>query len=892
MLIFFLLENINFITLFSSVMTKINNLKRQAYKSRTSLKRKFENVSSKAEKRRRLENEDESNFLHSLLKDTMFSNAKKCVLCLSNINSATEINEDHELFMGGTLDLENVRMHRRFGKLWICKFCSEKNNSDRMEADKSSIFQLNTSRVDDETVICPKLLPVEDRLEEENSQEEQPQAIAAVMNPASKICFPVSSESLELFPNDLQLKSQSGFQIQKLLHNGNDLNIDTLSLLYEHQLNKYKKSKARQDLFVGKIISEETRTLNSVKACSSDKKLSGSSAWSSKQDSDVMWKMYQVGSFALYVEVNLPFNPSAMASVLTQEGNVISVEMIGEASQEFKRVYQVHRNHGADTECTVNCEKICLDDFLQENNVSMALTNRNVSTYAAVCDMFMKSYISNIIKSPASSLFSEDYHFQTVFKDDGTLKVVGVTWPDKMKKMNQILVDKSLGETDQESIQRDYLELVGNNISTTSEVAVLKEKFHMSEAEAQEFATLVAKHQIHFCRSCPKCEDPELPSLELSLTVSSDTPGNIVTSKKLRHFFIRKLKNLSLEDLQTLKTLEWVEELSELVERSDINEDNVWILQIEDEEFELSLDEVLTGLIRKNQDCPLAAAYQYCIMCVPSPDLRKVILKRRKLIESFTEPYNPFFLKAANSPISVKTVRGGRDFQNFKFRGTTPFSHVSTDLLHHSCISPTEVVCLADEVIKNVKTSSSIEYVYTGPDVMSLFKKVDKKTDKSFSVDGLANIFLEPLESKVTKYFKRLNGLDLLLSEFVVFYDFLGDEKSESQYEVYKEKLDKIEDSLATSVMGKEALPELIVIDNGNVFQKRSKAKFLQYPEFDDDSFEYRYSQVLLFGHNLNYEELSKEFVDQKFAENDQDGEKILKKNKLKFLLKMRGGSS
>ena len=92
--------------------------------------------------------------------------------------------------------------------------------------------------------------------------------------------------------------------------------------------------------------------------------------------------------------------------------------------------------------------------------------------------------------------------------------------------------------------------------------------------------------------------------------------------------------------------------------------------------------------------------------------------------------------------------------------------------------------------------------------------------------------------------------------------------------------------------MGKEALPELIVLDNGNIFQKRSKAKFLQYPEFDADSFEYRYSQVLLFGYNLNYEEFNKEFVDQKFAENDQDGENILKKNKLKFLLKMRGGSS
>ena len=868
-------------------MMKIRNLKRQSYKSRQSLKRKFENASSKSDKRRKLESKDEGNFLHSLLRDTMFTNAKKCILCHSNTNSATNINEDHELFTGGTLDVENASIHRRFDKFWICKFCSDKNESNTLRAEKSGIFELNASRVDDVTLICPKLISVGDDVEEENSQTQS----LAIIDPTSKISFPISSESLDLFPTDLQLKSQTAFQIQKLLHNGNDLDIDTLSTLYEHQLNKYKKSKARQDLFVGKVLSEESRTLKSAKLCSSDKKLSGSSAWSSKQESDVLWKMYQLGSFALCIKVDIPFNPSTMASVLTQEGKVISVEMIAGVSQEFKRVYQVHKNHEAGTECTAHCEKVNLEEFLQENEINMALTTRNVSTYASASNIFFKSYISNIIKSPASSLFSEDYHFQTVFNDDGSLKVVGVTWPEKMKKMNLIKVDGSISENDVKAIQKDYLELVGNNILTTSEVDVLREKFHMSETEAQEIAALVAKHQIHFCQSCPRCEDPELPSLEQSLTVTSNDLRNIATTTKLRNFFVRKLKNLSLEDLETLGTEEWVEELSELVENSEINENNVWSLQIEDEEFELSVDEVLTSLIHKYQLCPLAAAYQYCIICVASPEVIKVILKRGRLIEAYTEPYNPFYLKAANSPISMKTVQGGRDFQNFKHRGKNPFSYPPAGLLHHSNISLAEVVCLTDEVIKNVKTSSSIDYVYTGPDVMSLFKKVDRKTDKSYSVDGQANMFLELQESKVTRYFQRLNGLDLLLSEFVVFYDFLGDEKSEAQYEVYREKLDKIEDSTEISVMGKEALPELIIIESGSVFKKRSKAKFLEYPEFDVDSYEYRYSQVLLFGYNLNHEDFNKEFVDQKFEEIDEDGDNTLKKNKLKFLLKMRGGS-
>ena len=64
--------------------------------------------------------------------------------------------------------------------------------------------------------------------------------------------------------------------------------------------------------------------------------------------------------------------------------------------------------------------------------------------------------------------------------------------------------------------------------------------------------------------------------------------------------------------------------------------------------------------------------------------------------------------------------------------------------------------------------------------------------------------------------------------------------------------------------MGKEALPELIIIENGSVFQRRSKAKFLQYPEFDVNSYEYRYSQLLLFGYNLNYEDFNEDFSDNR----------------------------
>ena len=195
---------------------------------------------------------------------------------------------------------------------------------------------------------------------------------------------------------------------------------------------------------------------------------------------------------------------------------------------------------------------------------------------------------------------------------------------------------------------------------------------------------------------------------------------------------------------------------------------------------------------------------------------------------------------------------------------------------------------LSDSRIRNVKVSSSVEYLYTGPDFKTLFKKVDQKTDKSYVVDG-QNVFLELQESVITKYFKRLNGMDLLLCEFFAWFDFVGEEKSESLFEVYGEKIDKIEDSSDTTLMEKEMVPELVLCDNNNVFQKRRKPKILQFTDFDAESYEYRYSQVILFGHNINFEDLTKEFVDQKYGDTDENGENLLKRNRKRFLLKMRG---
>ena len=135
-------------------MTKITNLKRQGYKSRSSLKRKLETAAKADKKRIRLENEGEEHFLNCLLQETMFANIRKCVKCMSNVISATEIDQDHEMVANGSIQIENLQVHRRSGKLWLCKFCSEKDKS--VSKEKSNIFVMKATEAGGNILYIPK----------------------------------------------------------------------------------------------------------------------------------------------------------------------------------------------------------------------------------------------------------------------------------------------------------------------------------------------------------------------------------------------------------------------------------------------------------------------------------------------------------------------------------------------------------------------------------------------------------------------------------------------------------------------------------------------------------------------------------------------------------------
>ena len=73
-------------------------------------------------------------------------------------------------------------------------------------------------------------------------------------------------------------------------------------------------------------------------------------------------------------------------------------------------------------------------------------------------------------------------------------------------------------------------------------------------------------------------------------------------------------------------------------------------------------------------------------------------------------------------------------------------------------------------------------------------------------------------------------------------------------------------------------LPELILCEPDQVFRKRSKPKILKHPEYNPDSIEFKYSSVLLY-HSLG-DQLDNDAILQAFDETDENGEKMIAKNK------------
>ena len=544
--------------------------------------------------------------------------------------------------------------------------------------------------------------------------------------------------------------------------------------------------------------------------------------------------------------------------------------------------------HGPDSECQGrDCVTQTLEDFAEQE---IRISNKSVTTYISYVDQFCNSFIKNIVRCPSSAFFSEKYHFDVTFDKMGLCQMRGVIWPEKFDKMNMVTLDPSLSEEEVKKIKFDFLHILEQNIFSSSSDNFVKDQFKLSDVEHEKLVKLVEKHQVHVCLNCPDCKNIALPSFETFIPEASGETVNLEPSENILKEFKKLLLSLTLEEIHTVKTNEWIENIFEnKILSHEVVDPNHWEIEMEGGMFKFELEEDLVNLITKYSQCPLIAVYQFSLMLTSCSSTSRVLLKQPKLIDCFTSSYTPLFLKAAKSPVKVSLMRTPGDWNALNKRDFSVFERGDTGVIGHEEITLTEALSLSDSTKLNIKTSSSMQFVNTRPEANSVFKKVKERNGDCYTSTD-EGCFYQIQQNFVTRYFKRINGRDLLLSEFAVYYDFCGEEESENLYKVYQDKLDLIKESDQCSVSTKDPLPDLILLNNKQVMRKKKLAKVLQYPDFDPESYEYRYSQVLLFGRIESYESLTQPLVEEKFRELDVegDGETKIKVAKRKFLLNIR----
>ena len=519
-------------------------------------------------------------------------------------------------------------------------------------------------------------------------------------------------------------------------------------------------------------------------------------------------------------------------------------------------------------------------EYLQQNGMN---AQPDAGTYISSVDQLVNSYISNVVKSPSSSLCADDYHFIISFKKDGTVIMEGFCWPNCFSEHNIIKFDKDIHEEQILEIRSETIKRFGSSISSSTNIRVVKSQFNLSDSEASDLLKLVEANQTHICSldECERCKNPPLPSLECKYKEVPPALENIPPSIRFLSVMKNLLCSLSPEKIKSTATIEWLQDVWEQnVETSEPVEPDLWRIKLEAEDFYFKLDDYLLQLLEKYDDESFVALYQYCIGVAYLDQTDGIIMKRLNLLDSFTAPYIPFFLKAANASIKVELMTSN-NYVEWNFDRPDKMSCHELSLSSHIKVPLEEAFSLLDNSKLRVRSSCQTAFVYVKSDPSVLLKKVSAVTDECFKVEG-ENGYYEVQETFVSRYCKRLNGDSVTLAEMATHYEFMGKEKSQSHYEVFIDKLDKIPASSFKSVSGDENLPDLIICSNKDVLSVRKRPKVLMYQSFDEQSQDYKFGQVLLFSSSVrDLHQLTQIFVNEEFDRVDiNTGERQLVQNR------------
>ena len=800
--------------------------------------------------------------LNNFRKSVQLANYKTCITCKSNVNEhgASEVNPET---IDVDVNLELLKL-RRLGKFWLCNQCS-KNGDANLSSGRPSVI-LESCNLEDRRMFHVNVDGIVD-VERENEELNISHTIDTVM-------FPVTCESVEnLVKEPAKLKSHG--QISRDLSVTRHLTVRDLAMIYENELKKYLKAANSGNLFVGSY--DMNGALADVIKLKLDGNITCSKSWYKLQHSHMISRMEQFGMFCFYLSVEIPLSSmDVIATALIVEGIVITCTNHGLECGELTTNYLVHTTHKSNVHCVEDCPTVDLAEYiLNHEDIISTLLKKHVATYVSSAHQKLNCWGKHIIGASSSSMYAEDFHLSIRFDLRGAAFIEGLIWPIHMSVFNESIAQNI--EIDDDSL----VSFLDNVVVATTDLHYIMSTFQYSESEAKKIVELVEKYQNKNLASADS--KAELPSLYTIVQHKPLDSRNHEVSKRWRNLFLSKLVELD-PTTHEMSSLEWLEQIWGNVTLIDISYDTKRLdVTIENEQYTFYFETRLVSLLEKYDT--LTAVYHFALMCCNENDEYNVILKRLKIKDCYTTEFNPFFLKAAESRIFVKPIKGMKMYERVSNVASAPANfncEVNPSLYFtHREISVAESVSLCDFRRKRVNSSTIVEKVNTNRKRPILFKKMgerDRAENQINVVNGPGGEYVLA-KSLITKHFSRLNGKELLLCETACWYDDIGKERSKKVTEQYT-NIDCIPSSNTPCVVdGHKFLPEFLLLSCGRVLKKRLVPKVLSYPMFEEHSFKYMYSKLLLFAPLDREEDLHHANVQDYFLRRDNEGSVIVIKN-------------
>ena len=825
-------------------------------------------------------------FINNYKTQTSFSNIYKCCVCKCNIlESSSEVVEE-------STDMDLNREDRRFEKWHKCKTCTIGNGVNEDGNLPAAPIEIGTKISLNKLMYYPVLencmlnsfepndnIEVGDNDDRSVDSDENPalDALIELLDAESQqlndnqadnnegngdheeikyvtVFSPNSSKIDSLFRNKIQCHSN----LQKIIYSGSEFQQEKISIMYSNQVNKYL---SKVNFFNGTIANQEQRLIH-IESCSNDHQIRGSDRYNSQIFEDLTVRMSQLGQFCLKIAIHLnPSNDETLASALLQQNSVVSVSLNGDQTNHLQRSYFVH-SHSSETDCQNNCDKVPLADYLQiDDNITKHLKNKLVPTFLLTATKKMEEIVT-IIRCTSSPLHSEDYFFQLVFHLNGNITIQGILWPVMFRAYNVAVAEKSFsGEIDLE-IEKKLLKDIEESVFTTSDLQQLSAKLKLSPEAVDDISTKVQTYQVHTDSNCRNCVLLELPSLETLMTRDLESSENSYYLRRFLDILLGFLRGLSDFGKQNLTVMEWLEHIGEERIEDQVINDEKFSIKLNNEVLDFVKDDYMLSMLEKWRDeSPIIALYQYCIS-QSKFGYQTVLIKRTYIRDCFTHPFSSVLLEAENSTQTVEPVFGTMDLSK-KLEGRD--NNSTYYMNNHSEVSLAEFISFMDQRRFRIISSRPLQYVHTLPQSKLFFKRIEQQTENSYSVETERNSSYELIETMVSRYFKRINGEKIMLSELCIWYEVLPEEKSVEIFQVYSQKVQQVEQSDVPTVNGTDRLPKYILCSNADVLELRKRPKILKHSTVEYLSSEYKFMKVLLYLPLDNYEDLTEEVSEQLF---------------------------